>query len=300
MSFNLEDKIKWSELSPSLQQKFKDLETAVSEQRIYSDSKLNGIRITVSDTAPFNPKNNAELWFDTAYKVLRAYSENNWEFTRAAWYGGDSSGIQQPPTSDGEITPPEIPPYSSTQHKDYYMKFTESATSNSLQWNMTYCTQETVGLNVRYIFGKGYNTNEHPNKITVSVDVSSLTTTGTDDTVGYILAVTGNAEEGMEYGDAHLWPISKTHGNINEEIIIENGQYFAADVDSQRTRCTKVVPGNKPNDIIYGTIYFPADFPYRVDVNSWNDPNTDPAIPERHYPAVVGNFTSQIYFEEWY
>jgi len=300
MAFNLEDKIKWSELSPSLQQKFKDLETSVTQQRQDNDNKLNGIRISVSDTAPFNPKNNAELWFDTQYKVLRAYAENNWEFTRAAWYGGDQSGIEQPPTSDGEITPPEIPPYTPKQHKDYYMRFNETATSNSLEWNMDYCTQETLGLNVRHVFGKGYNTSEHPNKVTITINVSSLTTTGTNDTVAYLLAVTGNAAEEMEYGDAHLWPISKTRGNINETLILENGQYFAADGDSQRTRCSKVVPGNKPNDVIYGTIYFPAEFPYRVDVAGWNDPNIQPSIPERSYPAVAGSFSCQIDIEEWY
>lgn len=295
MAFNLEDKIKWEELSPSLQAKFKELEDAINEQDQSHNQSMGGVRVTVNEVAPVGPVNNAELWWDETYKVLRAYGENNWEFTRAAWYGGDSSGIQPPPTGDEEIPEPEIPEYHPKTYTNNYMIHTQTGTSIQHEWNSEYTTEEQYGTNIRYIFGRTISPNK--NKVTITVDVSALTTSGT---VGYLLAVTGLGSEGMEYGDPHLWPIDKSRGNVNDFMDVENGDYFAGDVDCYGFECKKIVPGNQPNDDVYGTIYFPADFPYRVDVANWNTPGQDPTIPTRNYPAVQGTFKITITFTETY
>ena len=78
-------KVKWSELSPSLQEKFKNLENKVHDRAIDNSITVDSVKITISDKAPLHPENDKNLWIDTKYQVLRGYSENNWEPTRAAW-----------------------------------------------------------------------------------------------------------------------------------------------------------------------------------------------------------------------
>ena len=83
--FNEEDIVKWSELSPSLQNRFKELEMMKSSLSTVSIGRIETTRINISRVAPAKPSNNSDLWIDEKYRIARAFTENNWEFTRAAW-----------------------------------------------------------------------------------------------------------------------------------------------------------------------------------------------------------------------
>ena len=83
--FNEEDKVKWSELSPSLQNRFKELEDMKHSLTVNSQDRIETTRLTISRIAPTKPSNNADLWIDEKYRIARAFTEYNWEFTRAAW-----------------------------------------------------------------------------------------------------------------------------------------------------------------------------------------------------------------------
>ena len=83
--FNEEDKVKWSELSPSLQNRFKELEMMKTSLSTVSIGRIETTRINISRVAPSKPSNNSDLWIDEKYRIARAFTENNWEFTRAAW-----------------------------------------------------------------------------------------------------------------------------------------------------------------------------------------------------------------------
>ena len=84
-AFNEEDKVKWSELSPSLQAKFDELEDMRYSLTVNSQDRIRTTRLTISRIAPTKPSNNADLWIDEKYRIARAFTEYNWEFTRAAW-----------------------------------------------------------------------------------------------------------------------------------------------------------------------------------------------------------------------
>ena len=83
--FNEEDKVKWSELSPSLQARFAELEDMKHSLTVNSQDRIETTRLTISRIAPTKPSNNSDLWIDEKYRIARAFTENNWEFTRAAW-----------------------------------------------------------------------------------------------------------------------------------------------------------------------------------------------------------------------
>ena len=83
--FNEEDKVKWSELSPSLQARFAELEDMRHSLTVNSQDRIETTRLTISRIAPTKPSNNADLWIDEKYRIARAFTEYNWEFTRAAW-----------------------------------------------------------------------------------------------------------------------------------------------------------------------------------------------------------------------
>lgn len=101
--FNNEDKVKWSELSPSLQKRFKELEMMKSSLTVSSVDRIETTRLTISRVAPTKPSNNADLWIDEKYRIARAFTENNWEFTRAAW--ATSGFIPSDPQTSTDIPP---------------------------------------------------------------------------------------------------------------------------------------------------------------------------------------------------
>ena len=101
--FNEEDKVKWSELSPSLQARFTELENMRHSLTVNSQDRIETTRLTISRIAPTKPSNNADLWIDEKYRIGRAFTENNWEFTRAAW--ASSGFIPSDPQTSTDIPP---------------------------------------------------------------------------------------------------------------------------------------------------------------------------------------------------
>ena len=103
--FNEEDKVKWSELSPSLQARFAELEDMRHSLTVNSQDRIETTRLTISRIAPTKPANNADLWIDEKYRIARAFTEYNWEFTRAAW--ATSGFVPSNPQISTDI-PPDI------------------------------------------------------------------------------------------------------------------------------------------------------------------------------------------------
>ena len=101
--FNEEDKVKWSELSPSLQARFTELEDMRHSLTVNSQDRIETTRLTISRIAPTKPSNNSDLWIDEKYRIGRAFTENNWEFTRAAW--ATSGFIPSNPQISTDIPP---------------------------------------------------------------------------------------------------------------------------------------------------------------------------------------------------
>lgn len=96
-SFDLEDRITWDELAPSLQDKFKELWNKIYATNGYLDDRTNNIRITIGTAPPNKPIEYMEYWFDTRYMVTRAYVDGKWELTRAAWYGKNHNTVVSTP-----------------------------------------------------------------------------------------------------------------------------------------------------------------------------------------------------------
>lgn len=102
MAFNLEDLIRWEELSNSLQDRFRNIESMARKNYSVINSFINNYDITIGYDPPLNPKGNQSMWFDLNYDVLRFYMDKNggtnykWEITRGAWYGGSSDDPVNP------------------------------------------------------------------------------------------------------------------------------------------------------------------------------------------------------------
>lgn len=92
-NFNLEDKIRWEEWAPSLQDKLKYIWNELQASSAYLDERLGDIRITIGENPPLYPIPYNELWFDTRYMVARIFTESGWHMTHAAWYGGSNDDI---------------------------------------------------------------------------------------------------------------------------------------------------------------------------------------------------------------
>lgn len=102
-TYDEENKIKWSEIAPSLQERFLAIGRMIDSNMQQMDDLINNIRLTISYDPPLHPEPNRDVWWDLNYHVLRFYmdktpedssNEYKWEFTRGAWYGGSSSDIK--------------------------------------------------------------------------------------------------------------------------------------------------------------------------------------------------------------
>lgn len=69
----------WVDLE-NIPQYVKDVENGTADA-----ATVGGIRITISATAPANPKNNKEIWIDTDALVLKIYLNNSWQVIGAAF-----------------------------------------------------------------------------------------------------------------------------------------------------------------------------------------------------------------------
>jgi hypothetical protein len=92
-NFNLEDKICWEELAPSLQDRLKALWDLIHSYEEYFNALNGDVRVTIGPTSPSHPINFAELWFDTNFMICRAYVNNEWTLTRAMWYNPSATSV---------------------------------------------------------------------------------------------------------------------------------------------------------------------------------------------------------------
>lgn len=95
--FDLEDKVGWDELAPSLQDKFAELWNKLYMNNAWIDDRTGGIRVTIAAAPPSNPVEYCELWFDTRFMIWRTLRRGNWELTRAAWYPKDHTTVTSTP-----------------------------------------------------------------------------------------------------------------------------------------------------------------------------------------------------------
>ena len=99
---NLEDKIRWEEWAPSLQDKLKSLYNQLAAIEAYMDHAVGSVRITIGKDAPDYPVPFNELWFDTNFNIVRIYTPDGWKLTHGAYYGGKNDDIQD--TSDSPLS----------------------------------------------------------------------------------------------------------------------------------------------------------------------------------------------------
>lgn len=104
MAFNLEDLIRWEELSNSLQEKFRNIERKAHNSVSYLDGINNSFKCTIAYQPPKNPEENNDIWWDLNYDVLLFYCRKGsiasnpvkWHRTRGAWYGGSKDDVYNP------------------------------------------------------------------------------------------------------------------------------------------------------------------------------------------------------------
>lgn len=107
LSFNLEDKVRWEEWAPSLQDKLKALLNKWQAGYGWSSNYAGATRISIGPTAPQNCVKYADVWWDTRYHVARVLTNEGWILTRAAWYKGPNTGVEDTvdsPKSHNPIT----------------------------------------------------------------------------------------------------------------------------------------------------------------------------------------------------
>ena len=146
--FNEEDKVKWSELSPSLQARFTELEDMRHSLTVNSQDRIETTRLTISRIAPTKPSNNADLWVDEKYRIARAFTEYNWEFTRAAW--ATSGFVPSNPQTSTDI-PPDPSGGSTTPVNKSFNFITQVDNPTTGQVSRTY------GSEVSSLRGKNYS-----------------------------------------------------------------------------------------------------------------------------------------------
>lgn len=103
ITYDPEEQITWDEIAPSLQDRFKRLAESIDINMDNFNNKINNYRLTISYDPPLNAEQDRDIWWDLNYDVLRAYTPTDvtaqnktykWQYTRAAWYGGDSSDVK--------------------------------------------------------------------------------------------------------------------------------------------------------------------------------------------------------------
>lgn len=98
-NFNLEDKIKWEEWSPSLQDKLKEIWNQLKASNAWIDNRIGDVRITIDKNPPTYPVPFNEVWFDTNIMALRYYTNQGWKLTHGAWFGDSNNTLVDQPDS---------------------------------------------------------------------------------------------------------------------------------------------------------------------------------------------------------
>ena len=195
--FNDEDKVKWSELSPSLQKRFKELEMMKSSLTTSSVDRIETTRLTISRVAPTKPSNNADLWIDEKYRIGRAFTENNWEFTRAAW--ATSGFIPSNPQTSTDI-PPDPSGGSTTPVNKSFNFITQVDNPTTGQVSRTY------GSEVSSLRGKDYS----------RVEINPISIFG----YNVVMKVTAISSSGGSYVGNLIYTVNDTP--YYKQLIVDN------------------------------------------------------------------------------
>jgi len=248
-NFNTENLIKFDDLSPSLQRRFLELEDAINNNNTQYGNRQNNKRITIDKFPPSNPRNNIDIWIDTRYRCLRVFSEDNWEFTRAAWYGGDDSGIVLPNEQDPEIPDPNNPNLPSNKREFEFLSATITKGNITVKYS-----DEVMGNDYSYQF-----TGLKTNKVVISWETTSGKLTGTS---AYILGV--RYPDYKENGTAIQYPIGLSTQAGQEVINMKAKELLVIEPDSAKRKLAHIIPVNfRPAPS--STTYFPGPYPYQYN-----------------------------------
>lgn len=141
IAYDPENRVKWSEIAPSLQERFLAIGKLMDSNMQGINDLSNNIRLTIGYDPPMHPEEDRDLWWDLNYDVLRFYmSKNNdgnyrWEYTRGAWYGGSSSDVRS-----------EVIPAPQTE----YVKVKTLCWISNVAKNNTFSTVENVERSLYY------------------------------------------------------------------------------------------------------------------------------------------------------
>lgn len=257
MAFNLEDKIKWSELAPSLQKKFTDIDSIIKAEHDKTINQMHNIRTTISRSAPSNPTNDKEIWADEKYRVMRAFSDNFWEFTRAGW---SAPGTAPPDPARENPVIPEIP-ITPTVPSKYEVTFLNA---HLTAFDGTINPGAEIDNGFGWVFSFiGTNPKAH-----IKIE-KSLSTDNPLDLLAYILIAIGQNSD-INSREKANGTVIKIDGSNSQNIIdidvpVSTDQYIVFDVESKFTQLTQINPGDVASSdgpfIKYDKIQYPYSYP---------------------------------------
>lgn len=321
--FNKENLNTWNELAPSLQEKFIDLENKLSDMDNSVSDDNKSVRITFGYSAPKEPKNNAELWIDERHRIIRAFTEDNWEFTRAAWFGGVKPDV----ITNSGVAPDN--PYKAMPHTDEYFTY-DSSKSVPCSWSVNEPSDNGKGYFSRIVFSGA-----KPISVNLTIDMSGVNNKKAD--LGYLLAVFGKAYDknnpsdpsyvggnglgSIEHGKGVCWQLNALtipdNGKVTEEITngnrietatpdrsavasinlnLDTGYYCLFDIDCYNHGLERIMPGSitpgKGKDL-QGTTYFGNTvFPYLYDLSA--NKTTEDVHKHSSYSKIDGKMIIKV------
>lgn len=280
MAFNLEDKIKWSELAPSLQKKFTDIDSIIKSEHDKTINQMSDVRTTISRVAPSNPTNNKELWADEKYRVLRAFSSDFWEFTRAGWAAPGTAapdpGRENPIVPDIPITPP-VP----TKYEVTFLTAQLSAFGGTIN----------PGSDVDNGFGWVFNYIGTSPKAHIKIE-KNLSTNNSSDLLAYILIAIGQNSE-INHKEKANGTAIKIDGSNSQRVIdidipVSTEQYIVFDVESMFTQLTQINPGDIAPENSFFVKYDKTQYPYVYPVSTLGGSITEADKPVPPFATVNG------------
>lgn len=296
MPWNLEDKVKWTELTPSLQKKFKGVEDSANSIAKFGSDQLSNARLSVSKVTPIAPLNNYDLWIDEKYRIGRAFTEDNWEFTRAAWANG--SGVpSNPPASEGNPPPPDGGVISSDGNTETYdpskynhrlltiVSFYDSGGGvMKRNWDQIY-PPVTMNTNPDYQVIEGvdmklYLLLDFADNVTLNKEFGSLFV-GYNKDVYYIpIKTTGSKADSIN----SIMSQFPTKNGINGKIKI-CATLETAEASLRDQGILTLLPCN-PLDIRYGCLSYPG-YPYHFHIGDFVDKELSGNPASLNVPVLV-------------
>lgn len=286
MAFNLEDKIKWSELAPSLQKKFTDIDSIIKTEHDKTINQMSNVRTTISRSAPANPTNDKELWADEKYRVLRAFSDNFWEFTRAGW-ARPGSEAPDPGRENPEV--PEIPiiPVDPQKYEVTFLNAQLTAFGGTIN----------PGSEIDAGFGWVFNFIGTDPKAHIKIE-KNLSTNNESDLLAYILIAIGQNSDinSREKANGTVIKIdgSNTQSVIELDVPVSTNQYIVFDVESMFTQLTQINPGDIASSDGPFIKYDKSQYPYSYPVSTLGTAITPADKPTPPFDTVNGTITITI------